>query len=148
MGGAVGLDGIFFPYAGIKYPVGQRETSCTLAGDDCLKLISTAIHLTIKRESDFIARYGGEEFAIVLFGVEPDMAFSLAEDIRKHVFDLKIRHSSSPLSEWVTVSLGVASCIPEPSVSPDRLIDCSDKALYMAKSKGKNQVIKLEYPYI
>ncbi len=121
-----------------------NDTYGHLAGDDCLKLISKAIHDTIKRESDFIARYGGEEFAIVLFGIDTDIAVALAENIRKHVFGLKIPHSSSPINDWVTVSLGVASCIPEPSVSPDNIIGWSDKALYMAKRGGKNQVIKFD----
>jgi len=123
-----------------------NDTYGHLAGDDCLKLISGAIHDTIKRESDFIARYGGEEFAIVLFGVESAMAAKLAENIREHVYGLKIPHSSSTVDTWVTVSIGVVSCLPEPSVTPDNMIDWADKALYAAKSHGKNKVIKFEYP--
>jgi diguanylate cyclase (GGDEF)-like protein len=123
-----------------------NDTYGHLAGDDCLKLISGAIHDTIKRESDFIARYGGEEFAIVLFGVESATAADLAENIREHVSGLKIPHSASTVSDWVTVSIGVVSCVPEPSVSPDNMIGSADKALYAAKSHGKNQVIKFDYP--
>ena len=122
-----------------------NDTYGHLAGDDCLKLISGAIHDTIKRESDFIARYGGEEFVIVLFGVEAKMAAELAENIREHIFGLKIPHSASSVSDWVTVSIGVVSCIPEPSISPEKMIDRADKALYTAKSHGKNQVIQFEY---
>ncbi|MDA8403900.1 MAG: diguanylate cyclase [Desulfobacteraceae bacterium] len=122
-----------------------NDTYGHLAGDDCLKLISGAIHDTIKRESDFIARYGGEEFVIVLFGVEPKTAAELAENIREHIFGLKIPHSASSVSDWVTVSIGVVSCIPEPSVSPEKMIDRADKALYAAKSHGKNQVVQFEY---
>ncbi len=122
-----------------------NDTYGHLAGDDCLKLISGAIHDTIKRESDFIARYGGEEFVIVLFGVEPKTAAELAENIREHIFGLKIPHSASSVSGWVTVSIGVVSCIPEPSVSPEKMIDRADKALYAAKSHGKNQVVQFEY---
>jgi diguanylate cyclase (GGDEF)-like protein len=121
-----------------------NDTYGHLAGDDCLKLISGAIHDTIKRESDFIARYGGEEFVIVLFGVEPKTAAELGENIREHIFGLKIPHSASPVSEWVTVSIGAASCVPEPSVSPESMIDRADKALYAAKSHGKNQVVQFE----
>jgi diguanylate cyclase (GGDEF)-like protein len=121
-----------------------NDTYGHLAGDDCLKLISGAIHDTIKRESDFIARYGGEEFVIVLFGVEPKTAAELAINIREHIFGLKIPHSTSPVSEWVTISMGVVSCVPEPSVSPEIMIDRADKALYAAKSHGKNQVVQFE----
>ncbi|MFZ2807468.1 MAG: diguanylate cyclase [Desulfosalsimonadaceae bacterium] len=122
-----------------------NDTYGHLAGDDCLKLISGAIHDTIKRESDFIARYGGEEFVIVLFGVEAKMAAELAENIREHIFGLQIPHSASSVSDWVTVSIGVVSCIPEPSISPEKMIDRADKALYAAKSHGKNQVVQFEY---
>ena len=122
-----------------------NDTYGHLAGDDCLKLISGAIHDTIKRESDFIARYGGEEFVIVLFGVEAKMAAELAENIREHIFGLKIPHSTSSVNDWVTVSIGVVSCIPEPSISPEKMIDRADKALYAAKSHGKNQVVQFEY---
>lgn len=125
-----------------------NDTYGHLAGDDCLKLISGAIHDTIKRESDFIARYGGEEFAIVLFGVESDIAAGLAENIREHVFGLQIPHSSSMVSNWVTVSIGVVSCVPEPSVKPENMIAWADKALYMAKSHGKNHVVQFEHPGI
>jgi diguanylate cyclase (GGDEF)-like protein len=125
-----------------------NDTYGHLAGDDCLKLISGAIHDTIKRESDFIARYGGEEFAIVLFGVESDIAAHLAENIREHVFGLKIPHSSSMVCNWVTVSIGVVSCVPEPSVTPENMIAWADKALYTAKSHGKNHVIRFDYPMI
>lgn len=121
-----------------------NDTYGHLAGDDCLKLISGAIHDTIKRESDFIARYGGEEFVIVLFGVEPKIAAELAENIREHIFGLKIPHSASSVCDWVTVSIGVVSCIPEPSVSPEKMIDRADKALYAAKSHGKNKVVQFE----
>jgi len=122
-----------------------NDTYGHLAGDDCLKLISGAIHDTIKRESDFIARYGGEEFVIVLFGVEARTAAELAENIREHIFGLKIPHSTSSVSDWVTVSIGVVSCIPEPSIPPEKMIDRADKALYAAKSHGKNQVVQFEY---
>lgn len=122
-----------------------NDTYGHLAGDDCLKLISGAIHDTIKRESDFIARYGGEEFVIVLFGVDNETSEKLAGNIREHVYGLKIPHSSSPVSEWVTVSIGVVCCIPEPSVSPSKMIAWADKALYAAKSHGKNQVVRYEY---
>lgn len=121
-----------------------NDTYGHLAGDDCLKLISGAIHDTIKRESDFIARYGGEEFAIVLFGVEAKIAGELAENIREHIYGMKIQHSASKVCEWVTVSIGVVSCVPEPSVSPEKMIDRADKALYAAKSHGKNKVVQFE----
>lgn len=121
-----------------------NDTYGHLAGDDCLKMISGAIHDAIKRESDFIARYGGEEFAIVLFGVDPDITENLAENVREHVIGLKIPHAASSVSQWVTVSIGVAACVPEPSVTPEKMIENADKALYSAKKEGKNKVVRFD----
>jgi len=113
-----------------------------LAGDDALRTIAESLHTTIKRESDFIARYGGEEFAIVLFGTELDTAAALAETIRESMEELYIRHEFSDISDRLTLSIGVAACIPEPHIAPADLINYADQALYEAKSAGKNRIVK------
>ena len=121
-----------------------NDTYGHLAGDDALKTIAESLNETIKRESDFIARYGGEEFAVVLFGTEMETAEVLGEKIRQRVEKLNIVNEASDISDRVTVSIGVAACIPETHITPDKFIYCADQALYSAKSNGKNGVVSCD----
>src|SRR6056297_31868 len=125
-----------------------NDTYGHLAGDDALKTIAENLHKTIKRESDFISRYGGEEFAIVLFGNDLKAAERLGENIRQQVEALDIAHEASGTSDRITVSIGIATCIPEPHIKPENLIYCADQALYEAKSTGKNRVVTRDSEYL
>ena len=109
-------------------------------GDDCLRRVSTALGQALKRPGDFAARYGGEEFAIVLPNTDADGAMVVAETLRENVAELRLPNPGSQVSDQVTVSVGVCSLIPEPGVAVEALISAADKALYTAKSKGRNQV--------
>jgi diguanylate cyclase (GGDEF)-like protein len=111
-----------------------------LAGDDCLKTLATSLNDSIKRGSDFIARYGGEEFSIVLLGTDMEGAVTVAEEIQKHLAELNVTHEGSTCSDKVTLSIGVAACVPEPQVGPEQIIAWADKALYRAKKKGKDRI--------
>jgi diguanylate cyclase (GGDEF)-like protein len=111
-----------------------------LAGDECLRTISSIIRENIKRPGDLAARYGGEEFAVVLPGTDYVGAFLVAEKIRRAVQQAGIEHSEST-EGTVTVSLGVSACNPTSQESPDDLIDASDKALYVAKASGRNMSV-------
>lgn len=109
-------------------------------GDKCLQRIAKAAQKIIKRPGDFVARYGGEEFAVVLPNTHASGAVKVAEDIRQAILNLKIRHKASPISKYVTVSLGVATKLPERGENYRRLIEMADKALYEAKEKNRNSV--------
>ncbi|NEQ40330.1 MAG: diguanylate cyclase [Okeania sp. SIO3I5] len=116
------------------------------AGDRSLKQVALAINQTIQmitqtNNENLVARYGGEEFAIVLPNKTATEAISIAEEIRLHIESLKIIHQASSCSENVTLSLGVATTMPELSSSIEKLISQADKALYKAKLKGRNRVI-------
>ena len=107
-------------------------------GDYCLKQVALAIESTIKGDSGLLARYGGEEFAVVLPYADGQQALEIAETIRLRVRSLKITHQKSPVSESVTLSLGVFSMIPNREASPELLIAFADRALYEAKEKGRD----------
>lgn len=111
-----------------------------LAGDECLRTISAIIRENIKRPGDLAARYGGEEFAVVLPGTDYVGAFLVAEKIRRAVQQAGIEHNEST-EGTVTVSLGVSACDSTSQESPDDLIDASDKALYVAKTSGRNMSV-------
>jgi diguanylate cyclase (GGDEF)-like protein len=110
-------------------------------GDVCLKMIAVAIKSTLKRPSDFLARYGGEEFVILLPNTSPEGAQLIAEDIRKKVHELKIKHEKSGIDEYVTLSVGVSSIVPGQDATPIDLIKAADQALYECKDKGRNRTI-------
>ncbi|AFZ11042.1 diguanylate cyclase with PAS/PAC, CBS and GAF sensors [Crinalium epipsammum PCC 9333] len=111
------------------------------AGDECLQRVAGAIRLTVKRPADLVARYGGEEFVIVLPNTDSVGAKHLADEIHFRVKLLQIPHEKSPMGNLVTLSLGVSTIIPDFSYSPEMLLAAADKALYQAKSEGRDRII-------
>jgi diguanylate cyclase (GGDEF)-like protein len=111
-----------------------------LAGDECLRRVAAALQTVARRPSDLAARYGGEEFAVVLSGTSQERALAIAESIRRSVEDLRVPHEASPVSPYVTVSVGVAVASPIDGGTPELLIFSADEALYRAKAEGRNCV--------
>ncbi|MGR3218523.1 MAG: diguanylate cyclase domain-containing protein [Candidatus Anammoxibacter sp.] len=109
------------------------------SGDSCLTNVAKTISDTLERPTDFAARYGGEEFVVILPGTPSDGAASVAENIRKSVLDLEILHEKSDVSNYVTLSLGVATMTPEQDILPTTIVEAADKFLYQAKDSGRNQ---------
>lgn len=105
------------------------------AGDQVLVRIATSISGAVQRAGDCAARYGGEEFAVLLPGLSTDAAFAVGENIRTRVEMLCA-------DKWTTtVSIGVTSLVPNASLQPADLVEAADKALYEAKSRGRNQSV-------
>lgn len=109
-------------------------------GDDCLKQVAGVLETSLKRPSDLAARYGGEEFAIVLPDTDFEGAVAVAERLRLNVESLRIPHIRSQVSPYVTISVGVASAVPDRASTPEGLISAADAALYRAKREGRNRV--------
>jgi len=117
-----------------------NDTYGHLAGDDCLHQVAIAISEIFRRPADLFARYGGEEFAVILPYTNLSGATHLAELIRQAIHDLEIPHSQSLVSNYLTVSLGVACLMPDVQLSPQDLINAADQALYIAKQQGRDRV--------
>lgn len=113
------------------------------AGDCCLQKVAAALSHAVKRPADLVARYGGEEFAVILPRTEVEGAYQVAEKIRTSVLGLKTPHAGSPINEYVTISLGVASAIPQRGFPPAELIAMADEALYQAKQAGRDRSVCL-----
>lgn len=110
-----------------------------IKGDDCLKAVAKELSKSAKRTLDLSARYGGEEFVIILPETHKDGAEIIAEEIRKNIINLDIPHESSPISKNVTLSLGVTTMVPNNQHTISEFINDADKALYEAKSLGRNR---------
>jgi len=109
-------------------------------GDECLKKVANVISQSMLRSTDLTARYGGEEFACVLPETDYEGAITTANRIMKSIQSMGIHHEQSNVSEYVTVSIGVASLNPQRKDKPLDLIEMADKALYEAKGNGRNQI--------
>jgi two-component system chemotaxis family response regulator WspR len=118
-----------------------NDTYGHLKGDEVLKTIATVMQQHFMRPTDLTARFGGEEFAVIMPATALSPLPSLGESLRRSVEDLCILHSASSVSEYITVSIGGTSMIPQSTESFLLLIDLADEALYQAKKQGKNQVV-------
>ena len=113
------------------------------AGDMALQKTAAILTEHLKRPADLAARYGGEEFAIVLPDTSLDGALELAEACRAHLEQLAMENSGAA-NGLVTMSVGVAAVQPGDGNSAEQLIARADKALYAAKTGGRNQVVAAE----
>lgn len=115
-----------------------------VAGDDCLKKIATQLASLLKRPADLVARFEGETFALLL----PNTANAepLAQRCIESVEALKIKHIYSPISEYVTVSIGVGFVRPAHDIPMTKLVDKATKALLQAKDAGRNQHAYIHIP--
>lgn len=127
----------------IDYFKRYNDTYGHQAGDDCLKRIAETLAQAARRSSDLVARYGGEEFIVALPNTEMAGAEMVARDIQDQVARLKIAHADSPVSKYVTLSMGIATTIPTATTTPSELIKQADQALYDAKKKGRNRIVLL-----
>ncbi|WP_016950382.1 diguanylate cyclase domain-containing protein [Anabaena sp. PCC 7108] len=108
-----------------------------LAGDECLRQVAEAISKTCERPADLVARYGGEEFVILLPNTDLDGAIYVSKKIQENIDKLAIPHQFSSTHQ-VTLSIGIASIIPQGQTPPKELIAAADEALYQAKAQGRN----------
>ncbi|MBF0264554.1 MAG: diguanylate cyclase [Gammaproteobacteria bacterium] len=108
-------------------------------GDKCLSDVAQAIKQGLKRETDFIGRYGGEEFTAILPATDLAGAKIISESILEQVRALKIPHQSSEVSDYVSISLGLAWCKGSDTECLSRLVKQADENLYKAKHSGRNQ---------
>ena len=114
------------------------------AGDDCLQLIARALDACCQRPTDMAARYGGEEFAMVLPDTDSDGAMHIAQAAQKAVSGLRIAHGRCSTGPIVSISGGVAVFCPGTGVDAQTLVGEADRALYQAKSRGRNQIVRVE----
>jgi diguanylate cyclase (GGDEF)-like protein len=110
------------------------------AGDEVLIGIAICISDSVHRAGDCAARYGGEEFAVLLPDLSPQQAFVVAETIR-----LKIEQWCGEAAT-TTVSIGLASVVPDAKSEWTTMVRAADEALYAAKASGRNRTVLASGP--
>lgn len=110
-------------------------------GDECLRRVSEALRINVRRAGELVARYGGEEFVVVMPGASAEQALQMAEAVRMTIQDAAIAHATSPVAPVLTVSLGLAVSYPQSTDTSEQLLHAADVALYDAKRQGRNRVV-------
>ena len=110
------------------------------AGDKVIAAVARTAAAHLQRSTDFLARYGGEEFVALVMGDPSEQIFRHLQKIRHEVEGLHIPHDPS-VAQWVTVSIGGVTVIPEPDSDYGFFLKVADTMLYDAKKNGRNRVI-------
>jgi len=117
-----------------------------IAGDDCLRRVSSALRDAARRRPlDFVARYGGEELTAVLYGADKAYGESIARSLLNAVRELRIPHANSQTQPYVTVSVGVVSVDAYRMPTHDSAVALADQALYAAKHQGRDRFVAMEH---
>ena len=109
-------------------------------GNNCISKVSDILRKNIQCQGGFAARYGGEEFVVVMPDTDAKEAKRIAENLRALVEKSDIEHIKSELYRYLTISVGVATILPEKNMSFDTIIKRADYVLYEAKKAGRNRV--------
>ena len=115
-----------------------------LTGDQVIRAVSDTIKQQLKRPLDEVARYGGEEFVILLPNTDNPGALIIAEQTRLAIANNTVNVAGTIID--FTISAGVYTQIADDIHNPELFTDYADKALYLAKQHGRNQVVNFSPP--
>lgn len=108
-----------------------------VAGDKCLRSVAGILERCVRRAGELVARYGGEEFVILLPGANLARAHETAQNCLALMQQESLPHAASLAANHVTISIGVASVLPDATRDPFTLVNAADAAMYRAKSTGR-----------
>ncbi|MGB0936918.1 MAG: GGDEF domain-containing protein [Colwellia sp.] len=111
-------------------------------GDKCLIWFAAMIKKSVKRDSDVAFRYGGEEFCLLLPSTDAKGAYGVAESLRKNIETETFEYNNIIIN--ITVSCGVFTYEQQKDIKLEDLFTFADKALYQAKSTGRNKAVAFE----
>jgi diguanylate cyclase (GGDEF)-like protein len=116
-----------------------NDTHGHRVGDQVLARVGRLLRSSA-RNLDLPARFGGEEFAVLLYDTEMDGALSFSERFRTNLREMRVPVEGRAAVE-VTASLGVA--VGSDLVDPEALVEAADRALYRAKSEGRDRLVSV-----
>ncbi len=109
-------------------------------GDTCLIHVANTLNNVERRAGSLFARFGGEEFVYLLPNYDEEKTKVIAERALESIRAMKKPHNGSHASENITISVGVCTMHPDKHDYNQTLIYRADKALYQAKTSGKDKV--------
>lgn len=113
-------------------------------GDRILIQVGQQLKIICQRPGDYAFRLGGEEFGVISSNLSIHGTAEFAEIIRKEIENLNIPNKYSSISQYLTVSIGSVTKIPDEIDTIDNFMSIADKHLYKAKESGRNQVVAKE----
>ncbi|MBO4416464.1 MAG: GGDEF domain-containing protein [Lachnospiraceae bacterium] len=116
-------------------------------GDSCIKKVADIILQVSLRNTDLIGRMYGGKFLICMEGGDDMEPVRLAEKIRTAVEQKRIPHGRRAEFQFVTVSIGVASCIPKSENDYNEMYDEAENSMFCAKEQGRNVTVYEEQIY-
>lgn len=118
-----------------------NDTYGHLEGDACLCQVASVLREAAARPGDLVARYGGEEMVILMPRTDLDGASRMAQRVHEMLAEHALPFPASPVTERVTVSIGVSALLPKRHIDAHTLVRQADEGLYAAKENGRNQTV-------
>lgn len=129
----------------VDYFKRYNDTLGHQAGDACLKQVGAILKSACLRPRDLACRYGGEEFALILPSTPKSGALTYSRGLQAVLARTQLSHPESDLDGGrVTLSGGITTCIPDDKTTAEGMVMRADKALYTAKTLGRNRFFSFE----
>ncbi len=109
-------------------------------GDEILKYVAELLQKKLKRGSDFVARYKEDKFVVLVSEADLKIVAKIAENLRTAVIEAHIPHQHNQIHQQLSISLGLASCIPDKFIQANDLQNEAEKMLAQAKQLGGNRL--------
>ena len=116
-----------------------NDTYGHACGDYVLQHVAKIIKDSI-RDEDMACRYGGEEFTVMLCGTGREEALLVSDRIRKNIEESVLSYEGNEMHLTISGGISVFSVDENPVRSARILVDQADKALYISKKNGRNQI--------
>jgi diguanylate cyclase (GGDEF)-like protein len=108
-------------------------------GDEAIQCFAEILRSSVKQD-DLVGRYGGEEFCVVIQGISLELAIQRAETMRQRLMaETRVGQALGHVVQ-MTASFGI-SALSQGAITEAELVDQADRAMYIAKKTGRNQVI-------
>jgi diguanylate cyclase (GGDEF)-like protein/PAS domain S-box-containing protein len=109
------------------------------AGDSTIRRVAHVVSGCLRRSSDVTARIDGGSLIAFAPGLTHEQGLRIGQLMAERVRDLRIHHPRSAVLRYVSVSVGVAAAVPDPTDSPTNMVQKSQQQLQVAKKAGRNQ---------